>query len=141
MHTSRDTYSIVTIAEPDQISVECRSSAVRRAVRELGGRREMFTWPDCLEPMFILLAGTPHRWSEFNIFLRKWEIRIAETDAAMGAALTRLRDAGAVFAYDPKQYQSPHEVFESLRAKGIVSGPYRQIAYGDTPTRPIVSEK
>jgi hypothetical protein len=85
-----------------KVTVVCRRLALRRRLRELGGRTRMF------RPSSIVFS--------------------APTPEALAAVLMALRDAGLPFAGGSGGWP-PSAVFEDLREKGEVHGSYVEILW------------
>lgn len=64
-----------------------------------------------------------------------WDIAYS-SDEQLAKILTSLRDAGFAFLGEPSGWP-PTEIFEDLRKRGLLNGPYREITWLG-PGRPIL---
>ena len=63
------------------------------------------------------------------LFIGEWSFRTTD-QRELGRLLGRLRDAGVAMAHGPSGWP-PSAIFEDLREKGYVSGPYTGITWRD----------
>src|SRR3990172_3408610 len=96
-----DTTPFVSSIDGDTVVVACAGREFRRRVAGLGGRREL--------------------WSNRMRFPCRDEF-------ALAGLLSRLRDAGAAFAGAVAGWP-PAAVFQELRDKGLVHGPFVEIVW------------
>lgn len=102
----------VSLVQDRDVKVRCRDRKLRRTLRDLGGRRTLFT--------------------------NSWWISYS-TEKELCIVLGKLRDVGIPFVGGPAGWP-PAEVFCLLRDKGLLNGKFQEIVWRG-PGQPVITTR